>query len=69
MADENKPLPATAKKRGQLRDQGSVVRSHDIVTVVVLASTLFGLMYFSVHIGRGLADFMIACFTEAFGEM
>jgi len=64
MADENKPLPASAKKRGRLREQGSVVRSHDAVTVVVLGVTLFGLMYFGAEMGGEMATFMFRCFTE-----
>lgn len=62
--DQNKPLPASAKKRGKLREQGTVVRSTDIVSVVTLGTGLFGLMYFGVGIGRGCADFMAQCFIE-----
>ena len=64
MADENKPLPASAKKRAKLREQGSVVRSTDMVAVVTLGTALFGLMYFGVEIGQGCALFMAQCFIE-----
>ncbi|HEY8965612.1 MAG TPA: EscU/YscU/HrcU family type III secretion system export apparatus switch protein, partial [Candidatus Methylacidiphilales bacterium] len=63
--DENKPLPASAKKRRELREKGSVVRSTDIVTTVVIGITLFGLMYFGSRMGTGFADFMQKCFQEA----
>ncbi|SDU24830.1 flagellar biosynthetic protein FlhB [Verrucomicrobium sp. GAS474] len=65
MADENKPLPASAKKRKELRGKGSVVRSPDIVTTVVIGVTLFGLMYFGSRMGIGFAQFMEQCFQEA----
>ncbi len=64
MADENKPLPASAKKRRELRAKGSVVRSPDVVTTVVIATTLFGLMYFGGRMGTGFAQFMVDCFRE-----
>jgi len=63
--DQNKPLPASAKKRRELRAKGSVVRSHDLVTAVMIGVTLFGLMYFGGHLGTGFAQFMQQCFQEA----
>ena len=62
--DEHKPLPASARKRGKLREQGSVVRSTDMVAVVTLGTALFGLMYFGEEIGQGCALFMAQCFSE-----
>jgi flagellar biosynthetic protein FlhB len=48
---EEKELPASGRRRNELRNQGQVIRSVDISNTALLAAGLFGLL----AIGQGLA--------------
>ncbi|MFZ5806711.1 MAG: EscU/YscU/HrcU family type III secretion system export apparatus switch protein [Verrucomicrobiota bacterium] len=61
---EEKELPATAKRRMKLRQQGQVPKSQDISNTVMIAAALFGLLVMGGYWGNGMANIMAACFRE-----
>jgi flagellar biosynthesis protein FlhB len=63
MSDE-KELPATPKRRVELRQKGQVVKSQDISNTVMIAAALFGLLVMGGYWGTGMANIMAACFRE-----
>lgn len=63
MADE-KHLPASGKRRAELRNQGKVPRSQDLVTVTQVGVGLFGLLLIGPYLGLGMANVMAACFKQ-----
>lgn len=63
MSDE-KHLPASGKRRNELRQKGQVVKSQDVSSTAMLTVGLFGLLIFGSFIARGMAEIMISCFRE-----
>jgi flagellar biosynthesis protein FlhB len=59
-----KKNPASGKRLGELRGKGNIPRSTDIVTTVVLAIFLFGLLYFGYYFANEMARYMVQCFAE-----
>ena len=63
MSDE-KELPASTKRRNELRDKGNIVKSQDVSNTAMLIVGLFGLLVFGAFIARGMAEIMTSCFRE-----
>jgi len=61
---EEKDLPASARRRSELRERGMVPKSLDVTNTAVLATGLFSLMWMGPAMAKGLAHIMIRCFTE-----
>jgi flagellar biosynthetic protein FlhB len=61
---EDKQLPASAKRRGELRLKGQVPRSQDLVTVGQVGVGLFGLLLIGPTIGEGLSNVMSSSFKQ-----
>jgi flagellar biosynthesis protein FlhB len=61
---EEKQLPATPKRRGELRRKGIVVRSQDIGTVILVGGGLFGLLLLGPFLAGGLGGLMANCFKQ-----
>jgi flagellar biosynthetic protein FlhB len=63
MSDE-RTLPATSKRRTELRTQGSVVKSSDVVSTVLLTIGLFGMLILGPLLAQMLSQAMAASFTQ-----
>ncbi len=61
---DGKELPASAKRRGELREKGQVVKSQDIVSTALLSSGLLGLLLFGPPMGNAIIRVMSVSFQE-----
>jgi flagellar biosynthetic protein FlhB len=56
-----KELPASGRRRAEVRNKGQVAKSTDISTTALLAVGLFGLLAFGSGLGKGLSEIMVNC--------
>ena len=61
---ESKNLPASAKKRQQLREHGNVVKSQDVGATVLLAAAITMLLVMGKYYATSFADLMQQSFVE-----
>lgn len=57
-------LPASAKRRLDLRNQGRVARSADATNTAILLAALLGLLYLGPLLTENIARIMQACFQD-----
>ena len=60
--NEEKTEEPTPKKRRDAREEGQVVQSKEVNTVVILFSCFLGFKYLGVEIINGIQKFMISTF-------
>lgn len=60
----DKELPATFKRRQELRDKGQVIKSADISSTILLATGLFTLMALGPTLATGFSQAMAVCISE-----
>ncbi len=63
MSDE-KPLPASAKRREELRNKGQIPKSQDITTASVLIAGLVAIIIFGPTIGQSVSHTMAESFQQ-----
>ncbi len=63
MADPSKTESATPKRRGEMRDKGSVPKSKEISSAVILLGTFAALHFSSGYMVKGLSDIVRDFFT------
>ncbi|MEM9399899.1 MAG: EscU/YscU/HrcU family type III secretion system export apparatus switch protein [Verrucomicrobiota bacterium] len=61
---ENKNLPASAKKRQNVREQGSVVKSQDLNATILLAVSLTLILLMGKYFSEAFQDVMRNCIVE-----
>lgn len=61
---EDKQLPASSKRRGELRKKGQVVRSQDVATSVQVGVGLFGVLLIGPVLAMGMGEVMMGCFKQ-----
>lgn len=61
---EEKNLPASAKRRQELRDRGQIPKSQDVTTAAILISGLGGILIFGSWIGQSAAQTMAQSFQS-----
>ncbi len=61
---DNKELPASAKRREELRNKGQVPKSQDITTATVLIAGLTGIIVFGSIIGQSVSNTMAESFQQ-----
>jgi flagellar biosynthetic protein FlhB len=61
---EEKSLPASARRRQELRDRGQVPKSQDITTASILIAGLVGILVFGSTIGQSVSQTMAESFQQ-----
>ncbi|MES2309283.1 MAG: EscU/YscU/HrcU family type III secretion system export apparatus switch protein [Verrucomicrobiota bacterium] len=61
---EEKNLPASARRRQELRDRGQVPKSQDITTAAILIAGLSGILIFGPTIGQSISQTMAESFQQ-----